>query len=164
MINEYDAFSNFYINPNTPNWNASYPVRFLQGFYAAVKESIGHLMIKKIFITGVLPVGLADLTSGFNVEKDVSFRNTLSGLCGLSRDDVKAALRILPEVDDVEKELAHLMTFVNGYYFCYNNKVEAVFNTTTCLEYLQVSDNFLAQGDTNCVSYGLLNRSLPLVA
>ncbi|KAL0632325.1 hypothetical protein Q9L58_008805 [Maublancomyces gigas] len=137
LIDEYDALSNSYTDPDTTKWNASYPAGSLQGFYAAVKESIGHLMIEKIFITGVSPVALADLTSDFNVERDVSFRNTLSGLCGLTRDDVKAALKILPEVDSVEKELSDLMNFVNGYHFCYYNKVEPVFNTTTCLEYLQ---------------------------
>lgn len=138
MIDEYDVFSNSYINSNTTNWIANYPAGFLEGFYATVKRSVGHLMIKKIFITGVSPV---DLTNDFNVEKDVSFRDTLSGLCGLNRDDVKAALRILPDVDSVDEELSHLTAFVNGYHFCYYNKVDTVFNTTTCLEYLQVSDN-----------------------
>lgn len=133
---------------------------FLQGFYATVKESIGHLMIKKIFITGVSPV---DLTSGFNVEKDVSFRDTLSGLCGLNRDDVKAALRILPEVDSVDEGLSHLTAFVDGYHFCYCNKVEPVFfNTTTCLGYLQVSDNCLVQNDINCV-YELLTTAWGMI-
>lgn len=61
------AFSNSYINRNP-----SYPTGFLQGFYATMKGCTRPLMIEKFFITGVSPVTLADMTSGFNVERDVN--------------------------------------------------------------------------------------------
>lgn len=102
-------------------------------------------MVEKIFITGVSPVALADMTGGFNIERDASFEGALSGLCGLNRRDVEDSLRQLPSssVDSVEKELSHLTAFVNGYHFCHQRKVETIFNTATCLEYLQVSNTCL---------------------
>lgn len=36
-----------------------------------------------------------------------------------------------------ENILLEMKQFFNGYHFCMNEKVESVFNTETCLEYLQ---------------------------
>ena len=53
-------------------------------------------MFSKFFITGVSPIDLSHVTSGFNIQANVSFDDRLSGLCGLTRDDVKHALSVLP--------------------------------------------------------------------
>ncbi|KAF8537832.1 hypothetical protein BDD12DRAFT_201139 [Trichophaea hybrida] len=140
LIDEYDSFSNAHIDPTSPNWNAMYPAGTIKSFFATMKSVTGPLQLVRYFITGVSPVALAGVSSGFNIQRNVSFLNALSGLCGLTREDVKAALGKLPShdsIDSVEKELSHLTDFVNGYHFCANGKVDTVFNTTTCMEYFQ---------------------------
>ncbi|KAF8532779.1 AAA-ATPase-like domain-containing protein, partial [Trichophaea hybrida] len=113
LIDEYDSFSNAHINinPTSPNWNAMYPAGIIRSFYATMKSCTRPLQLVKYFITGVSPVALADVSSGFNIERNVTFLNALSGLCGLTREDVKAALGKLPShdsADSVKKELSHL--------------------------------------------------------
>jgi hypothetical protein len=138
LIDEYDSFSNAHVNPISPEWNAKYPAGTIKSLYATMKSCTGPLQLVKYFITGVSPIALADVSSGFNIERNVSFLKALSGLCGLTREDVKAALGKLPRYDSVEKELSHLTNFVNAYHFCASDKVDTVFNTTTCTEYFQV--------------------------
>ena len=107
-----------------------------------MKASTGPLQLVRYFITGVSPVALSCVLSGFNIQDNFSFRPSLSGLCDLTREDVKAALGQLPSHDSfdyVEKGLSHLTDFVNGYHFCAHDKVDTVFNTTTCMEYFRVS-------------------------
>ena len=86
---------------------------------------------------------MADHTSGFNVATNVSFEEELSGLCGLSHEDVRAALQ-LPgvcnsEISKVQKHFDVMEKYFDGYHFYQHDKVPLVFNTNTCLEYLQVS-------------------------
>jgi hypothetical protein len=153
LIDEYDSFSNAHlnINPTNPNWNALYSAGAIKSFFATMKSCTRPLQLVRYFITGVSPVALADVSSGFNIERNVSFLNALSGLCGLTRDDVKATLDKLPSHDSVEKELSDLADFVDGYHFCANGKVDTVFNTTTCMEYFQASRMIVM-----CFFYGLL--------
>ena len=103
---------------------------------------MGHQRISKCFITGVTPLSMADHTSGFNIATNVSDSRKLSGLCGLSYDDVLAALQLpgmCNENADVEKHLQTMRHYFNGYRFSPHADVPRVFNTNTCLEYLQVS-------------------------
>lgn len=142
LIDEYDTFSNAHMEPTSPNWTAAYPAATIKSIYSTMKACTGPLQLVRYFITGVSPVALAGVSSGFNIQRNVTFLHSLSGLCGLTREDVKAALGKLPphdSIDSVEKELAHLTGFVNGYHFCASHKVDAVFNTTTCMEYFQAS-------------------------
>jgi len=43
-------------------------------------------------VTGVSPVALNDLTSGFNNAKDVSHRPALATLCGFREEEIRDAV------------------------------------------------------------------------
>ena len=55
-----------------------------------MKDSLGSQRIEKCFITGVSPLSMTD----FNIATNVSFEKELAGLCGLSYEDVYAALQL----------------------------------------------------------------------
>ncbi|KAF9385135.1 hypothetical protein BGX21_001137 [Mortierella sp. AD011] len=142
LADEYDAFINEFLNPDDPRpWDQlrTSPNSLLKGFWATVKGRLGRRSIVKCFITGVSPLSMADHTSGFNVATYVSWRKELSGLCGLTEEDVLAALR-LPGVckseDEVQKHFEIMKTNYDGYNFAELGKALHVFNTNTCLEYL----------------------------
>ena len=106
---------------------------------------MGSQRIEKCFITGVSPLSMADHTSGFNIATNVSFKRELSGLCGLSHEDVRAALQ-LPglcgsDVSQVQEHFDIMEHYFDGYHFYRYGEVPLVFNTNTCLEYLQVSNH-----------------------
>lgn len=150
MVDEYDAFSNEYMDPHRPEaWNGTPTESLIKGFWAAVKaaKKLKH-GIKKIFITGVSPLSLVDNTSGFNISRNMSFKKELAGFCGLTRADITAALDKICQDEgmtegeirgEVAKHLTELTKYANGYHFCDYGQVEPVFNTNTCLGYLEVS-------------------------
>ncbi|RPA90217.1 DUF1703-domain-containing protein [Choiromyces venosus 120613-1] len=140
LADEYDAFSNEYMDPhNSQPWAESGASSLVKGFWATVKEMV-YLPygIRKCFITGISPLSLADITSGFNISVNISFKKEVAGLCGVSRADVQGALKkICQSKADVKSHLDRLTRYANGYHFCRYEKSEPVFNTDTSLEYLQ---------------------------
>ena len=108
-----------------------------------------ELMFSKFFITGVLPIELSQITSGFDIQANASFDHSLSGLCGLTQDDVKYAFAFLPprkaaenealppDESTIDKDIDNLANRVGGYHFYDDTTVKPVFNTATCMEYLQ---------------------------
>ncbi|RPA89845.1 hypothetical protein L873DRAFT_1822113, partial [Choiromyces venosus 120613-1] len=140
LADEYDAFSNEYMDPHNPQaWAGSAASSLVKDFWATVKDLFDlPYGIQKCYITGISPLSLADSTSGFNISVNMSFEEEVAGLCGLSRADVEEALkRICQSKADVKQHLARLTKYANGYHFCSYRKSEPVFNTDTSLEYLQ---------------------------
>ncbi|KAF9420186.1 hypothetical protein BGZ76_004124 [Entomortierella beljakovae] len=145
LANEYDAFSNEYLNPGDHSpWNKiqNGADSLLKGFWAAVKSLLQPHMIQKCFITGVSPMCMADFTSGFNSATFVSWDEKLSGLCGLTKLDVIAALTGIANLkqhndDFVQTHLEIIQSYYNGYNFVEQGSAMNVLNTNTCLEYLQ---------------------------
>ncbi len=80
---------------------------------------------------------MADHTSGFNVYQDITLDPRFAGMFGLTESDVRQALQVIFRNEKVQKELEH-MTMFNGYRFSKESEI-TVFNTTTAMEYLQVS-------------------------
>ncbi|KAI8605118.1 AAA-ATPase-like domain-containing protein, partial [Dissophora ornata] len=143
LADEYDAFSNEFLDPDDPRpWEQlrTGPNSLLKGFWATVKAMLGPRAIAKCFITGVSPLSMADHTSGFNVATYVTWREELSGLCGLTAEDVLSALR-LPIVckseDEVRNHFKIMKDNYDGYNFVEMDNAPHVFNTNTCLEYLE---------------------------
>ena len=150
LIDEYDYFANEHIIPGNNRtgavWSGAYLATEIKRIYAIFKA---ELVFSKFFITGVSPIDLSHVTSGFNIQANVSFDYRLAGLCGLTRGDINHAFSLLPAKKAAEnealppdessndKDIDNLANQANGYHFCRNRTVETVFNTTTCMEYLQ---------------------------
>jgi hypothetical protein len=141
-VDEYDAYANEVMDPYDPrSWSDSEPFGILKNFWTAVKAGKkSDYGIKKAYITGVIPLLLSDLISGANDQENISFNPDFSTLCGLTRSDVLAALRVIcNNEEEAQKHLSELVRHANGYHFCQQRSVEPVFNTQTALSYLQVS-------------------------
>ncbi|KAG0136188.1 hypothetical protein HOY82DRAFT_589531 [Tuber indicum] len=140
LVDEYDAFSNQFMDPNGKlNWIQTPIAILMKTFWASMKSFTSRYYgIQRCFITGISPLSLVSVSSGFNIAVNVSFDEDFTGLCGLTRADVKDALeRVCDQTTgSVEEHLNSLERFANGYHFCNYKVVEPVFNTNTCLEYL----------------------------
>ena len=87
---------------------------------------------------------MEDNTSGFNVATYMSWREELSGLCGLTEEDVYAALTLLglsKSELDIQRHFDIMKDNFNGYIFAPSSKVQPVFNSNSYFEYLDVSKN-----------------------
>jgi len=96
----------------------------------------------RVFITGISPLSLAEIGNGFNVAINLSFDEDVAGLCGLADTDIEAALKVCGFTSDYQHHLSRMKEFYHGYHFCDHKKVQTMYNTETCLSYLQ----FLIQG------------------
>ena len=134
---------------------SSNEISLLKGFWSCVKALAGGTEVLssgtvRSYITGVTSLSLADHTSGYNIQNNISFDHSVTGLCGLSKEDVEAALDIIYNKhdptgsDNAAKQdagLDEMVKYFNGYHFCNYQKVDSVFNTDTSLYHLSVNNN-----------------------
>ncbi len=140
LIDEYDNFANEVMTASTERYEAL--VRgegVLKTILKAVKDGASGLGIDRIFITGVSPVVMSDVTSGFNIAKNIYLRRAFSSLCGFTEDEVAATLQEVVGTcgyppDEADKALQMMHTFYNGYRF--HQHAERVYNPTLVLYFL----------------------------
>jgi hypothetical protein len=144
LVDEYDAFPNNYLEPHETAggpkiaWDNTAVGRTFKSFWSTIKVLSRDGLIPRIFITGVSPLSLSSLGSAFNVARNLSFHKDLAGLCGLTYSDLKDALKKIHEDPEAYSgALSEMTRFFNGYHFCKVKQVETVYNTETCLAYLQ---------------------------
>ena len=149
LVDEYDSFTNNYLEP--PNiggakategpkisWENTVIERTFRSFWATIKSLCTNGFIQRTFITGISPLSLSSLGSAFNVVRNLSFHRDLAGLCGLTNSDLKDALKgIYEDPKDNDEFLSEMTKSFNGYHFCKDQRVGTVYNTETCLAYLQ---------------------------
>ncbi|KAI9856984.1 MAG: hypothetical protein M1813_008700 [Trichoglossum hirsutum] len=95
LVDEYDAFSNHYLEPyKAVTWESTEIEETFRAFWAVTK-SLLRSGIKRVFVTGISPLSMSGVLSGFNVTTNLSLDRDLAGLCGLTISDIQTALKIL---------------------------------------------------------------------
>jgi hypothetical protein len=94
--------------------------------------------IDRVFITGVSPVVLSDMTSGYNVGEDIYLEAAFNDLCGFTEAEIAAVLeRLAAKAGHGRDEALDLMrTFYNGYCFS-EDAGERLYNPTLSLYFLK---------------------------
>ena len=150
IIDEYDNFTNeLVVSGRELEYNAvcGHDVRgditresFFKSFFKSFKAGLADGTVGRTYFTGVLPITLDDLSSGFNVGTIVSLDPDKLGMTGFTTSQVKTY------VDDVFAEheldpaikpavLADLKSFYDGYHFLPGS--EPLYNSTICNWYLR---------------------------
>ena len=150
IIDEYDNFTNGLI---TAGRDADYDAicgradgtgvedSFFKAFFKALKEGLKDGTVGRTYFTGVLPITLDDLSSGYNVGEIVNLDPQLVGMLGFSQDETE---RYVGEIfdaygfDPAKKPvvLADLKSFYDGYSFVPAQSVGPLYNSTICNWYL----------------------------
>lgn len=142
LIDEYDNFVNEVMAKDVSTYKALFeaygPYKELM---KTVKNATEGLGLERVFVTGVSPVALNDLTSGFNTAIDVSLEPELAGLCGFHEHELRELLeRVTEEREtpgvDVEKHLGVMRDWYNGYRFSEDAET-LVYNPTNVLYFLE---------------------------
>ncbi len=141
LIDEYDNFVNEVMAKDTETYRPLFDTDgpFKQVF-KSVKAAFEGRGLERIFVTGVSPVALNDLTSGFNIAKDVSLTPELAGLCGFRETEIRDLLELVARERDLPTEVAEglveaMRTWYNGYRFNQGTE-ELVYNPTNVLYFL----------------------------
>ena len=140
IIDEYDNFTNVVLNERG---NEIYKaITHASGFYRdAFKNYKG--MFDRIFMTGVSPVTLDDLTSGFNIGWNISTNPFFNQMLGFSEEDVRAMLRYYQEAGqlkgDVEEMIQEMKPLYDKYCFAEESlkRDSKMFNCDMVLYYLR---------------------------
>lgn len=99
FIDEYDHFTNELFSFN-PGWFAEIVTGngWVRKFYEAIKIYMGEGIIDRFFATGVTPVTLDSMTSGFNVAKNITLDDKYHGMAGFSEAELRTMMAdTLPE-------------------------------------------------------------------
>ena len=151
IIDEYDHFANNILSQGKTMFKDLVKTDgYVRPFYESLKKGT-ETVVDRIFITGVLPVLLDSLTSGFNIGKNLSTDVQFNEMFGFTEDEITPILDHLGE--QVSRE--EVRTYYNGYQFSpyaeqtvYNSDMVLYYGT----EYDPVHHRIKTMIDSNVVS------------
>jgi len=146
LIDEYDNFANEAmmgageINPSRYKALLS-AESSLKTLFKAVKSAGSGGGLERVFITGVSPVLMHDITSAYNVAKNIYLESEFNDLCGFRESELLLALNQIAKECDLPPEMAQealiiMKTFYNGYCFS-ETADELIYNPTLVLYFLE---------------------------
>lgn len=94
FIDEYDHFTNIILSdPGTEKEykGETHGAGYYRGFFNAIKAGAEN-SISRLFVTGVSPVTMDDLTSGFNIGTNYTTQPEFNAMVGFTEDDVRQML------------------------------------------------------------------------
>lgn len=142
IIDEYDNFTNVVLNEKGDK--VYHAITHADGFYRDIFKKFKG-MFERIFMTGVSPVTLDDLTSGFNIGWNVSMNPKLDKMLGFSTEDVREMFTYYKEVGklptdcNIEAMISEMKPWYDNYCFakeCLKSDIR-VFNCDMVLYYLR---------------------------
>ena len=148
IIDEYDNFTNTVLNEQGED--VYWAITHAEGFYRDIfKKFKGSF--ERIFITGVSPVTLDDVTSGFNIGWHISTKEQFNQMLGFSEEDVREMFTYyknvgrLPAACDIEAMIAEMKPWYDNYCFAKGalDTQSRVFNCDMVLYYLR---NYISNG------------------
>ncbi len=140
LIDEYDNFANEVLMTGRRREfyeGLLYGEGVLKTLFKAVKGSTRG--IDRVFITGVSPVVLSDMTSGYNVGEDIYLKAAFNDLCGFTEPEIAAVLDRMAAAGgpwSPAEALDLMRTFYNGYRFATKAR-ERLYNPTLSLYFLK---------------------------
>nr|VFK11979.1 MAG: PD-(D/E)XK nuclease superfamily protein [Candidatus Kentron sp. LPFa] len=171
FIDEYDNFANEVLTAQAKGQDRYRTLVHGEGILKTVFKAIKALSrgrgLDKVFITGVSPVVMSDISSGYNVARDISLLSEYHDLCGFHESEVAWALAKIGKACDLpeaqtREALSMMRTFYNGYRFG-NADAPLLYNPTLALYFFlnyrdecayprQILDDNLAM-DRNRIEY-----------
>ncbi len=140
LIDEYDNFTNGILKGNAEKFlDIVSGEGFVKGFYARIKEAVGAGVVDRFFATGIAPITLDSMTTGFNISTDITRDPRFVSMIGLTKQEVKDIINeILPEKSEKEQEEIYneMEQYYDGYRFSELSE-ERTFNTTLVMYYLK---------------------------
>ena len=156
FIDEYDHFTNSILaEPSRLDdyKSETHGTGYLRSFFNTIKTGTDS-SIERCFVTGVSPVTMDDLTSGFNIGTNYTLSAEFNGLVGFTEDEVRAMLDYYAttcEFHHTTDELIELMKpWYDNYCFsraCYGKTT--MYNSNMVLYFV---DNYI-RNDGNLPDY-----------
>jgi hypothetical protein len=146
LIDEYDNFANEILmsalGANQQRYESLlHGTGVLKTVFKAIKAAAAGGGLDRVFITGVAPLVMTDLSSGYNVAQSIHLAPHFANLCGFTEAEISPPLREvvagcgLPE-SAAAVALAQMRLYYNGYRFA-EGQPDLLYNPTLTLYFLQ---------------------------
>ncbi len=136
IIDEYDHFANELLGFNVDQFKRLVSQNGkVRKWYEILKKGT-ESVVDRIFITGVAPITLDSLTSGFNIALDITRDETFNEMLGFTKEELIELIDSQGIINEKEEEILPIMKeYYDGYKFSlYGN--ENIYNSNMCLYFL----------------------------
>lgn len=146
LIDEYDNFANTMMAEDESGYSdMTHGDGFFRLFFNILKEATTNLdaAIERMFITGVTPLTLSDVTSGFNIGENFSMNRMFNEMVGFTETDVRTMLEYYrDQTGTFRHSVDELIEVMKPWYnnncfssFCVNK--ERMFNSDMTLFFVK---------------------------
>ena len=146
FIDEYDNFANEVL-VSEDRGEARYQdlvgaEGVIKTLFKAIKDAGEGRGLDRVFMTGVTPVVMADITSGYNVVTDISRYPEFDDLCGFHETEIRTTLEHIVincqlPISQAQEALDFMRIFYNGYNFSLQQKRGLIYNPTLALYFFE---------------------------
>ena len=150
FIDEYDHFTNKILSePSCLNEyrGETHGTGYLRTFFDTIKSGT-YSSIERCFVTGVSPVTMDDLTSGFNIGTNYSTSHEFNELTGFTEEDVREMLDYYRTTCEFHHTTDELITRMKPWYdnYCFAKQSygkTTMYNSNMVLYFV---DNYIRNG------------------
>ena len=150
FIDEYDHFTNKILSEPScleDYKSETYGTSYLRSFFDTVKAGTDST-IKRCFVTGVSPVTMDDLTSGFNIGTNYSLSPEFNEMTGFNEEEVRAMLDYYATTCQFHHSTDELIEAMKPWYdnYCFSEKSygsTTMYNSNMVLYFV---DNYIRNG------------------
>jgi hypothetical protein len=144
IIDEYDNFANTILSDAGEKefTQITHGTGFFRAFFNVVKGGTTdtEAPISRLFMTGVSPITLDDVTSGFNIATNISLDLDIDEILGFTATEVETMIEYYRQTGKIRHSTPELMGIMNQWYNHYKfalRSTSEVFNTVFVLYFLQ---------------------------
>ena len=141
LIDEYDNFANTILTRHGEQAYQSFThdEGFYRSFFATLKAGTEAGGIERLFVTGVSPITMDDVTSGFNIGANISLEPGFNEMLGFTEAEVRGLLETYRDHRafdrDIDATLELMREWYDGYRFA-RQAGTSVYNTAMVLYFL----------------------------
>lgn len=144
LIDEYDNFTNTILSSyGTEHYKkATHGAGYIRGFFNVIKAATtgSEAALQRLFITGVSPITMDDVTSGFNIGTNITTDPEFNSLVGFSRQEITDMLVYYRQegsfTESIEEMLETMKPNYDNYCFAEECLQDCMFNSDMVLYFM----------------------------
>ncbi len=145
VIDEYDSLTNamaiFYqyaSEEENEYLNILRSGGFFRGFFEIVKFGTAT-SVDKVYITGILPITIADMNSGYNISEWITFNKKYTNMLGFTYPETENLVNEIYKDYDLKTNKTEVLGTLKQYYdgYKFHKKGEHLFNPMMTLYFLK---------------------------
>lgn len=144
-IDEYDSLTNamaLYYKDVSETENEYLNILRKGGFFRAFFEVLkdeANSVIERVYITGILPITIADMNSGYNIAEWLTFDDKLINMLGITESEFDTLLDEIYSEHSIKHERQHVKEVISKYYdgYKFSAESESVYNPSMTMYALQ---------------------------